>query len=88
MAGERLGVLGSILIAETVFKALRANPMDDRAGASPLAAGAEETGGDGIPAFSSMSDIVRFVHSRARLDELVVPFARLAPAGRLSRVSV
>jgi hypothetical protein len=88
MAGERLGVLGSILIAETVFKALRASPMDDSAGAARLQLGAEEPSGDGIPAFNSMPDIVRFVHSRARLDESVVPFARLAPARRLSRVSV
>jgi Animal haem peroxidase len=88
MAGERLGTLGSILTAETVFKALRANPVDDKAGAARLQLGAEETSGDGVPALSSMSDIVRFVHRRARLDESVVPFARLAPARRLSRVSV
>jgi hypothetical protein len=81
MAGERLGILGSILIDETVFKALRSTATKDGSGA----AHAEETHFDGI---SSMSDIVRFVHSRARLDESVVPFVRLARARPLSRVPV
>ena len=71
MAGERLGILGSILIAETVFKALRSNPMGDAVGGGRMNPGCDR---DRDPTFTSMSDIVRFVHGRARPDESVVPF--------------
>jgi hypothetical protein len=65
MAGERLGILGSTLIAETAFKGLRAKPPGRAAGTSRPACNVE---------FSSMSDIVRFVHERAGIDESAIPF--------------
>ena len=65
MAGERLGILGSTLIAETVLKGLRAKPPCRAAGASGQACNLE---------ISSMSDIVRFVHERAGIDESAIAF--------------
>ena len=86
MAGERLGV-GSILIAETVFKTLRSNPTGD-AGGYRLERNAEERGRDRDPAFSNMSDIVRFCGIAAH----VVPIGRsvrlIGASSQLLRVSV
>lgn len=65
MAGERLGILGSTLIAETVFKGLRAKLPGRAAGASGPACNLE---------ISSMSDIVRFVHERAGIDKSAIAF--------------
>jgi hypothetical protein len=65
MAGERLGILGSTLIAETVLKGLRTKPPGCAAGTSGPACNLE---------FSSMSDIVRFVHERAGIDETAIAF--------------
>ncbi|TMJ71777.1 MAG: hypothetical protein E6G91_12015 [Alphaproteobacteria bacterium] len=65
MAGERLGILGSTLIAETVFKGLRAKLPGRAAGTSGQACNSE---------ISSMSDIIRFVHERAGIDESAIAF--------------
>jgi hypothetical protein len=65
MAGERLGILGSTLIAETVLKGLRAKLPGRAAGANGPACNLE---------ISSMSDIVRFVHERAGIDESAIAF--------------
>ena len=71
MAGERLGILGSTLIAETVFKSLRTKPPGSAVrGTASATVGSRTCGLE----FTSMSDIVRFVHERAGIDESAIAF--------------
>jgi hypothetical protein len=72
MGGERLGVLGSILIGEAIFKALQTRGQDQSEETSPRRGGIERI--EDLSKVEGMADLVGFVHRNAAIDESLVPF--------------